>query len=112
MWIGATGDPDDEETVIEASQVQSVLDRTLSRDEAVQVTNAVSVYQGNVDVADARVLAFGVLDAAVAAVRDSDLGLSTVYDATALTAWQLRQGQYEDGAGVLLTFTLTFQGVI
>jgi hypothetical protein len=65
---------------------------------------------GSVDLQSARRTAITVFNAAITAVRGTDLALDALDPTVAVTSWQLRQGQYTSGAAVVLVFTLRVSG--
>jgi hypothetical protein len=110
LWVGATGlEPD--ETVLSGEQDWATMLGILDRDETLLVQNAIWVARGNVDVAAARRTALDVFDAATTAVRSATLGLSTV-EWVDVPSWSLRQGQFNTGAGAVLTFTVRARGQV
>lgn len=111
LWVGASG-LEAEETVITSTQDWVTLgDAADDRDESLDIQNAIWVYSttGNA-IGVTRRTAFDVFNAAVAAVRGSDLGLAALDPTVAPVSWDLHQGQFATGAGVVLTFTLRVTG--
>lgn len=110
LWVGSTGIAD-EETVITGTQEWATFgDAPDDREETLDIQNAVWVAVGSTNLQDARRTAITVFNAAVTAVRGSNLGLAALDPTVAVTTWQLRQGQYTSGAAVVLPFTLRVTG--
>jgi hypothetical protein len=105
LWVGATGlEPD--ESVISGTQAWVAMPD--ERDETLAIANAIWVAgtTTNIDISVARRTAIDVFKAAAAAIRGSTLGVTGVEPLTQVTDWQLRQGQFTGGIGVVLTFTV------
>lgn len=110
LWVGATG-LEPEETVVTGTQEWVTLgDATGDRDETLDIQCAVWVSAGDTDLATARRTAITVFNAAVTAVRGTDLGISVLDPTVAVASWSLRQGQYNTGAAAVLIFTLRVSG--
>lgn len=110
VWVGATGD-ETEETVISGTQDWVTFgDAANDRDEDLDIQNAIWVYSTGGGIAVARQTAFDVFNAAITAVRGTDLGIGPLDPTIAPTSWELRQGQYSTGPGVRLLFTLHVTG--
>lgn len=111
VWVGATGD-ENEETVMSGTQDWATFgDAANDRDEQVDIQNTIWVYSttGNA-IATVRQTAFDVFNAAITAVRGTDLGVGPLDATAAPTSWELRQGQYSTGPGVRLLFTIHLTG--
>lgn len=111
LWVGATGTASDEEVIV-GEQTAVTMRQTDDRDEVLSITNTVWVAAGNTDMATARRTAIDVFNAAMTAVRGSDLGIADVFDTAECVGYRLRQGQFTTGAGVVLTFTVQIMGQI
>lgn len=111
LWVGATGQEPDE-TVITGTQEWVTLGDALDdRDEALDIQNAIWVYSTTgTAIGTTRRTAIDVYNAAVAAVRGTDLGIADLDPTVAPSGWELRQGEFASGAGVVLTFTLHITG--
>lgn len=112
IWAGSTGDPDDEETVIRGSQQWETMRAPGDRGETLEVSCAIWVADGSVDIATARRTAIDVFHAAAGAIRGSDLGADALYDSTEVISWELRQAQYPTGVGAVLVFIVRGEGVV
>lgn len=112
LWVGATGD-EVEETVITGAQDWVTFAAALDRDEDLEIQSAILVYSTTGSgIAACRQTAFDVFNAALTAVRGTDLGVSGVYAAAGVPSWQLRQGHYNTGPGVRILFTLKVTGQV
>lgn len=112
IWVGSTGDPSDEETVIRGSQQWETQRAAGDRGETVEVSCAIWVADGSVDIAVARRTAIEVFHAAAGAIRGTDFDSDAVYDSTEVISWELRQGQYPTGVGAVLAFIVRAEGVV
>jgi len=111
LWIGATGlQPD--ETVVSGSLEQTALTQALDTEETLDISCAIWVANGTNDIPTARRTCIDVFNACATSVIGSDLGIAEIYDATDVTDWQLRQGQWTSGVGAVLAFVVRVTGTI
>jgi hypothetical protein len=111
LWVGATG-LEAEETVITGTQDWVTLgDATADRDETIEIQNAIWVYSTTgATIGITRRTTFDVFNAAIAAIRGSNLGIAALGPTAAPASWQLHQGEFTKGAGVVITFTIHVDG--
>lgn len=110
LWVGASG-LEPEETVITGTQQWATFGNAIDdRDESIDITNAVWVANGTTDIATARRTAITTFAAAAAAIRGSNLGVSALNPTAQVVSWELHQGQFSSGVGVVLTFTVQATG--
>jgi hypothetical protein len=109
VWVGATGDETEETVITGAQDWVTFGDAANDRDEQLDIQNAIWVFSTST-IAAARQTAFDVFNAAITAVRGTDLSIGPVDPTAAPTSWELRQGQYSTGPGVRLLFTLHLTG--
>jgi hypothetical protein len=112
LWVGSTGEEEDEETVIRGVQQQDTFEAVGSRSESIDITNTIWVADGSTSVGASRTRAFAVFNDVVTLVRDSGLSVANLFHVTQALSWELRQGQYKTGAGVKLTFVTRVDGLV
>lgn len=106
LWVGGTG-TDDDDTDVATSQREWAHASTASDiDEWVSVTCTLWAWSGDVDSRGQRRAAINLLNAAVAVVRGSTLGLAPRVLWTEVPTYSLRQIQDERGSACVVTFVV------
>lgn len=113
LWVGSLGDEAEESVISGTQEFVTMGDAVDDRDEDIEIHSAIWVYSTTgTAIAPVRQTAFDVLNLAITAVRGSNLSVSGLNHTTSMTAWELRQGQYQQGPGVRLIFTLHLTGQV